>query len=262
MQNRGLERTGLFVVVLVLLLMSAIPIVFAQKIADYEDRAREAIEALPDKITLADLEAVFNADALTNEALRMGGLAHFIGNVDVLESAVAELRAELEKVYRKESLFALKPAAWLDGELREMSERFAVYDDPESWAAGRFINGETFGDLLVYSRGHRDLNLQPQWIEYDLTSKGYKYLEGYVGIIDTSSALSFPPSFTIFGEIDGKQEILFHVDELYRDEPAYHYFLDVSKVQKIRFHIESEVVSGNRWTNRFAIVEPIFYIEK
>lgn len=258
------RQNVLALVLLVFVMTFIIPTTSIVRSADvdyYEEQARSAINNLPSEITISDKDAVFEARRMVNEALRKGGLSYFIGNVDVLEAKEADLRAIISETYKTESLLELTPVDWLESDLGEMSQRFAAYDDPESWTTGRTVYDQDFGELLVYSRGHRDLDKQPQWIEYDISDKPYKFLEGYVGIIDTSSAKSYPPSFVIYGEIDGEMQVLFAVDELYRDEPAYHYFIDVSNVDKIRFHIESEIVSGNRWTNRMAIVEPIFYME-
>ena len=258
------RQNVLALVLLVFVLTFIIPttsIVRSTDVDYYDEQARSAINNLPSEITISDKDAVFEARRMVNEALRKGGLPYFIGNIGVLEAKEADLRAIISETYKTESLLELTPVDWLESDLGEMSQRFAAYDDPESWTTGRTVYDQDFGELLVYSRGHRDLDKQPQWIEYDISDKPYKFLEGYVGIIDTSSAKSYPPSFVIYGEIDGEMQVLFAVDELYRDEPAYHYFIDVSNVDKIRFHIESEIVSGNRWTNRMAIVEPIFYME-
>lgn len=254
------KRVTLIVLMIVVSVVSVQKVTYAESISFYEELARTAIDNLPSEITLEDRDVVFEARRLANDALRRGGLPHFIGNFDVLESKESVLRTIIKETYRSESLLDLTPTAWLESDLSEMSERFAAYDDPESWSTGGTVNGQNFGGLLVYSRGHRDLDQQPQWIEYDISDKPYKYLEGYVGVIDTSSAISFPPSFVIYGEIDGEMQILFFIEELYRDEPAYHYFIDVSNVDKVRFYMESETVSGNRWTNRLAIVEPVFHI--
>lgn len=233
-------------------------------IADAVDAADEAIENLPSYITLEAVESVFEARNLIRDAVRMGAPDSAFENLAALQSAMSDARELINTLYEQESTRDVQITAWQDG---TMGANFkARFEDAGSWYAEgeshHAINDETFGDLEVFSRGLRDVSVDPQWIEFDISDKGYDYLEGWFGIVDASTAYSFPPSFRIYGEIDGTLELLFEIEETWHGLPAYHYFLDVSDVDKVRFELEAEVVSGNQWTNRIGLVEPVFHTQK
>lgn len=224
---------------------------------DYIEATEEAIANLPERITPDDIPAFAEAFRLAIEVRRLGGQQEDVEGLERLFEAAEEVNNIVERLYEITNLRDVNIVDWQDGET-SFKERF---EDPDSWYAvgesHHTINGDNFDHLKVWSRGTRDLSVAPQWIDFDLSDRDYNYLSGQIGIVDASTSISYPPAFRIYGEIEGNYELLFEVDGLYRNEPAYFYFIDVSDVDTIRYELEADVVSGNRWTNRIGLVEPM-----
>lgn len=212
-------------------------------------KAAEVISALPpaDDITLASLEQVEAARLLILQNLNRGVPKSIIENMNEFE-AVEEA---IGNYYRGEWFDRISLLALGDPGAANRSG-LSYFVDPGRWSTGHTINGISYDPLEKYVYSHVNIDM-PRWIEYDISGRGFDFIEGYAGIVDTTTNNMRPLDFIIF--TDGEPVFEAHLQHM-RD--AVFYRLDLSGVEKIRFQWSARYVTRNRYANRIAVVEPVF----
>lgn len=219
---------------------------------DAIDDAEGAIAALPESISLLDEAQVQDARSVAEEAFALGvGKEGRIGNLDKLTAAEETIRRLYHELYEIESFLLLGDP------VDENQTWFSDFDNPDRWDVHqdtiRSLNRHFFAPLKAYTLSHSPLHY-PRYAEWDISGKGYLYIEGYVGISDSSIQMAFPLVFTISG--DGAP--LFEA-ELHYGREALFYRLDLEGVDILRVEwVARDGITDDGPANRPVYVEPLF----
>lgn len=211
-----------------------------------------AIEDLPDtaEVSLSGKGKVEDARAEVQRAFNLGIPAGLIPNLPDLYRVEKIIDNIYGKLYTRQSLLE---AGELSAPDYSNLSCFLEYGNQELWKTGVNIGGLFYDPLRTYVARHQHLEQAPRWIEYDISNQEYDFLEGYVGIPNSSQAQVYPLNFSIF--VDG--ELVFEALLKYLKEPAF-YRLELREARQVKFQLSAASVDHNSYANCIAVVEPMF----
>lgn len=233
------------------------PVIIYKDLAEYGSYdvqvAIEAIEDIPQVITLEDMMSLRIARHYVDVALSFGAAEADIENLDLLVKAEEDIDSLYKNNFMRQSYADLH----IPHPDNSTAQRFFTTRHDYWWEGGHYVNGMDWlplGSLSISYSGVGDTYPEGRWLEYDLDHRDYSFVKFYAGIADESELKDYPLTFAVYG--DGA---LLEEKVLEYGEYAEYFLVDIEGVESIRFHYYAhDGLDDDDAANQLVFVEPQF----